>query len=943
MSKLVNKKRRCGVNRSGQAIVVVIAILSIIFIAGIAFYVLSQAERTASIRHLDSLRSRYIAEAGVVYGQKVLELDRKENLIDSLQDRCFTNFSGSDVDMDGDNTPESRWIEMPDSEGKTFGRFSVLISDEASKLNLNVSSRQSMDELFVLKGVQTSKIDTIFSHRPLNAIEQVGAILGTKDFKLVKDFITVYSKDPEIDVNRKRRVYLNSLWPQKALESFLIKGVKDAFAKAANLKDAIDTDLSQTQLTKFSLPNLGPSALIEGGGWNRVGNYYQASGGGAEGKFSWSGLPVDDGEYYCFFNAPNIEDTVGEVIVDDGDTGALLLSGEGPGKKVKVSGGAFTVRIRPSKDTDCRFFNIELADMIPRNGLQRKVVSGTEALVINELMVKPAAEFTTGAISITPGQNYKYVFSRVRAGYFHLQIKAGAAGAAVGDVTINGQTGSNMHDGDYFPFVVHVDCDDPKNNTGSLTLEIKNNSLSNTSFGGIKILQEPDAEYVEILNLSGENIDLSDFALVVNNTSGDLVPGWPAAIPKGTKIGPYQELALAVDSNDSFPAPVNLRTNWISFQSVWGTGAIGFIFEGQHIIDKRFDALPDAGGMVMLCNAQGERIDAVKYAAQSPEFTSLERADPSAYGDSDGDGLFDSWNIGSQKDLHATPGTVNENAGMYTIDKITDEPIQHYPTEVKVFNHPLSNLTEVLQLSSGQSWKTFTISDLAQMVDHFAYEALNFDFTGYYKEGDFMERSGAFESRHKDESGVWEFADIARGDYLLTIFGDEGTQFSGNERVQVSLKTDNQQDFTAAATIFFTTQGIMFYGKIEFLKDPSKLILKIVNDSETKIAIKSIRLEPIYVTPGRINVNTAKAEVLRSILGSDSLVQTAIENRPIGAKDSRKLGVGDLFLLDPSFLAFHNYLTVKSDAYEIRCRGEYHPFDKTLATLDIRSVIERGE
>ncbi|MCX5697572.1 MAG: hypothetical protein NTU54_06380 [Candidatus Omnitrophica bacterium] len=109
--------------KSGQAVVVVIAILSIIFIAGIAFYVLSQAERTASMRHLDSLRSRYIAEAGVVYAQKVLELDRKENLIDSAKDRWFTNFAGSDVDIDGDNIPESRWIEMPDSEGKSFGRF----------------------------------------------------------------------------------------------------------------------------------------------------------------------------------------------------------------------------------------------------------------------------------------------------------------------------------------------------------------------------------------------------------------------------------------------------------------------------------------------------------------------------------------------------------------------------------------------------------------------------------------------------------------------------------------------------------------------------------------------------------------------------------------------------------------------------------------------------
>ncbi|MCX5713823.1 MAG: hypothetical protein NT033_03245, partial [Candidatus Omnitrophica bacterium] len=283
-----------------------------------------------------------------------------------------------------------------------------------------------------------------------------------------------------------------------------------------------------------------------------------------------------------------------------------------------------------------------------------------------------------------------------------------------------------------------------------------------------------------------------------------------------------------------------------------------------------------------------------------------------------------------------------ENPGMYTIDKYTAEPVKHFPTEVKVYNHALTNLSEVLPLSSGQRWKTFTISDLAQMADHFAYSTLDFDFVGHYKGGEFVERYGAFESRHKNESGVWEFTNIARGDYLLTIIGDEGTQFSGNEKLQVSIKIGSQEDFTNTATIFFTPQGLIFYGKVEFLKD-TDLAIKLINNDEEKIAIKSIRLEPVFITPGRINVNTAKSEVLHSILSSDSLVQTAIKNRPLGAKDSRRLGVGDLFLLDPSFLAFHNYLTVKSDIYEISSRGEYHPIDKTLATLNIRSVIERGE
>jgi hypothetical protein len=229
------------------------------------------------------------------------------------------------------------------------------------------------------------------------------------------------------------------------------------------------------------------------------------------------------------------------------------------------------------------------------------------------------------------------------------------------------------------------------------------------------------------------------------------------------------------------------------------------------------------------------------------------------------------------------------------------------------------------------------------MADHFAYEALNLDLAGHYKEGDFMEYAGAFKSRHKDESGIWEFTSIARGDYLLSIFGDEGMRFSGNEKVQVMVQTDEQEDFSPPATIFFSPAGAILYGKIELLKDPARLAVKVINNTESEISLRSIRLEPIYMTLGRINVNTATAVVLRSVLGSDALAQTVINNRPIGMKDSRKLGVGDLFLLDPSFLAFHTYLTVRSDVYEISSRGEYYPLDKTLAFLNIRSVVERGE
>src|SRR3989338_3699960 len=121
----------------GQALIIVIAVLVMLFVIGMAFFVLSQAERAAAIRHLDSLRAQYIAEAGIVYGKKILELDKQANPVDSFQDFTFQNFAGQDVDLDGDGANESRWFSLPDSQGNPFGRFSVNISDEAARFNLN--------------------------------------------------------------------------------------------------------------------------------------------------------------------------------------------------------------------------------------------------------------------------------------------------------------------------------------------------------------------------------------------------------------------------------------------------------------------------------------------------------------------------------------------------------------------------------------------------------------------------------------------------------------------------------------------------------------------------------------------------------------------------------------------------------------------------------------
>jgi len=904
-------------NIKGQAMIIVIAVLVMLFIITMAFFILSQTERAAALRHMDSLRGQYIAEAGIVYAQKILELDKQANPVDSLQDLTFKNFEGQDVDLDGDGTNESRWFSLLDSQGNPFGRFSVKLSDEASRFNLNSSSAEILGRLFSEIGIDTSKLNQLLSRRPFNAKEELNSILGTGDFTRLKDFLTIYSRDLEIDLHKKRRIYLNSSQPQLILETFLNAGIKDSYEKAANLKDASDTDLAQTLLDKFS-QTFSPTGLLEPGGWRQMGSFYEADPqDDSPGKFIWSNLALEDGEYLCFLYGPASTDVVA------GDP--HLFSGEGLRELVKVEGGSLTLTIKPAEGTASRFSYIELVSRSAKRGLNRRIITGTEALVISELMVKPSKEILIDSPTrIESGQTRQWTLTQEKPGNYYVVVEALTQGGLVGDVSISARRADNLRDGDYFPGTINVDV------KGEITLQIKNNSLGDASFKGIKILQEPDAEFIEILNLSPNRIDLDNFSVEVYSATGELIYGWPAHIPSNTKIEPYQHLVLSVDNNDASPAPTNLQSNNISFYGIYNTNAVGLIFdEAASTINRDADLLPNSSGEVILRDASGERIDAVEYqASQIRDFTSLERGDPSAKIDGDGNGFFDGW-YQSESEILCTPGLPNENAGMYTRDE-NGRLIKHNVSEINVFNRPLYGLTEVEQLSEGRSWKRFSLQDLALMADPFALEVIDL----------------AIEQSHEKEggtnnTGIWEFSQVPRGNYLLSILSDNA-KLQGKE-ILVAIKTDVSADFTDLQPLLFM-QGFAFYGTMEIPESSSVLQIKIVTDSiEDKAGLQKIRLEPVFSVSGRVNINTAKAEILRSLFISESLVNTIIQNRPIGAKDTRLLGVGELFLLDSGFVPFHNYLTVKSDVYEIKCRGDFLQQGKSLAYQTIRTVIERGD
>lgn len=214
------------------------------------------------------------------------------------------------------------------------------------------------------------------------------------------------------------------------------------------------------------------------------------------------------------------------------------------------------------------------------------------------------------------------------------------------------------------------------------------------------------------------------------------------------------------------------------------------------------------------------------------------------------------------------------------------------------------------------------------MADHFAYEVINFDMAGHQQEGG------------TDTTGIWEFSDIPQGNYLLSILTNSD-QLQGKE-IQVAIKTTVTSSFTDLQPLLFM-QGFAFYGLVNLPESPSVLQVKIVTETaQDKTGLQGIQFEPVFFVGGRVNINTASAEVLTSLFASEGSANSVIMNRPIGVKGTRLLGLGELFLLDAGFIPSHKYLTLKSDVYEIKSQGDFLQQGKTLAYQTIRTILERG-
>ncbi|MBN2120390.1 MAG: general secretion pathway protein GspK [Candidatus Omnitrophica bacterium] len=998
-------------NKKAQALIVTIAVLSVLLIIGLSLLVLTFYEVRHSRIYLDSIKAQYLAEAGIVLASEFLSLDKESNKSDSFNDFFYDQIKGEDVDLNEDAENESLWFRVENSQGGLYGRFALRVIDEAGKLNLNYCGERSspaygldfseidINPLFSSLGInkKASLVERRFgqdkapgknnidddSDNPLLSVdgidndfdglfdesnegvdepdeqgygddrlflvteEALDLLEVPKDVRF-KDYFTVYSKEREVDYFEELRVYLNTYFPRDVVLNFLLSGVSSPFQKAANFIDYQDKDFEQTVLDKFykivDLP--GPS----GGGFINKGGYFVALPSSGESTFSIQNLDIEDGQYFCFFHSPFRGSPVGYVSVGD-ISDCDVYAGEGLFSKVNVEAGSLSVKIKPFDDEECYVSHIELISLDKKDGLEHISVRGRESLVINEILAKPSSELVTiqdqdpkGAwvwkdgfyenaefASGKSGEG-KWVFAVNKSGYFYIKVFANSPGGYIGDVSIAGKDLRDARDGMIFSEPVYIN--------DNLTLTIQNNSLVEiASFKSLVISQEPDTEFIEILNISPYSIDISDFTVEITQEGGGSL-GWPALIPQGTQIEAYQHLILSIDKDDRDCA-LFLRNNGIFFQKTWGMSSVQLQFTGA--VEGNDDIIPNKKAKVTLKDSQARVVDTVEYKSeQVSDFTSVEKSDPTLFWDNDANGIFDAWFF-SESLAKATPGERNDNPGMKEIDPVTLEVFYHDVREQVVQNNPFINIGYANDVASDFAWEKFDLRSISLLADKFTSFRKHLGF-GSFLGGAFEETEEGFYSSRKGDTGVWRWPNIAEGIYSLKILASEDSSSS----LSVDIKLGDE--ISGYLGPFAFDKGWLNYGNIEIKDDSESLEINLRNEEDKPLLILNFILEPQFQARGRININTASKEVLSALTDGPTALRV-ISYRPFGERTNRRLGIGDL-LQDTSlgftpkqkidnFKLIAPLITTHSDIYEVVCLGEYIVEDQKKASHRIEAIIER--
>ncbi len=737
--------------------------------------------------------------------------------------------------------------------------------------------------------------------RKLDTVEDLRRVfdweITPKEMVVLHRYFTTYSHSPDLDGLGEPKVNLNFLSPEELVNELLVAGVSNPWAKAVNIRDFCDKDLARSELYGQSYA-YRPYVWEGAPDWYSKGTVLVNSTPSDEWeRWEWSGLAP--GNYYCYFYGEKDGDYVGDVMAN-GVQGQDISSGEGlAGKAVYIGNDGkleVKIRFRPNSGKNKAVFS--RVELVPVNSSVggNKVISGIEAVRITEVYAHPKLSLSVSSASLVHsgswagGENLFYnsdagsgrkgrgtwEFGGIPNGVYYVQVWGRNDKDVVGDVDLGWAKEEHMRSGQWLSSPVRV-------YDGTLRISIENNESEGTTcyFRSIVLSQEPDAEFVEICNISDKEINIGGWSLSVDGKEV-----FPAFVPMGVKLGPKECKVLSVDG---FDTTSGVAGNGLSISSLYPDLLRSQIVSLDFPVTMQpgMDVLPDSD-VLELKDENGAVVDGVDLAP-CDSFASIYRS-PLDNTDSNHNGNFDGWSSPKEGDPLATPGICDMEG-------------------IKFANGPIDSMADLFEVSDGEGGK-LSPEDVARVwarMDPWGpvFLPIKYRVSGWQVVGTGLMSGG--------EGDVLELHfppdEIEDGYYRLILWLNPRCE------VGVSIYSEGQWP-PMSSSLWADDSGFI---DLNWVKIEGGLKLRIQSRSHP-VYLYGVSFSPNYSISGRINVNTATDLSMLSAGLSLPVAQRIVHTRPF----SDFLGVGNLVNLIPEdeLRLSDRFLSVNSDSYSIAVIGQ---------------------
>jgi len=994
----------------GIALLIVVSIVTVVGIIAVAFFSSMRLETLASGHFVSTAQARYIAEAGIQHAWALLDEDLLASRIDTLLEPWSRLPEGQDADVDGNGVREARWWPIGEDVAEPAGRYALRVTDESGKTNLNtaladpspfalgavnlttlLTQADIADAAAVAQAIEAYRyggdqrpgvalvdddrdgaVDEPDEYQPaalrgddrrLETLEELAVIADVNDEELrrLAARATVYSWDPNMTTSGQARVNVNTATAEELVGVLLEAGIEDPWQVAVNLADYVDADVAMSRVVKSSherrLANVGSLGAWQ---WeDSPSGHYRTEEPDGE-PLSWN-VTVPSGTFRIL--ALGLSDAkVGDVVLQ-GVLHRSVDSGQLLGELDLTGQLSVTVTHREPVPSACAFSGLELVPVETVSGVS---IRGIEAIRINELMVEPRMSLEVSAASFNNPQASDWVCGGslctnsgvgqaswtwsdplLRPGRYYLSVRGTQAGHTVGNVCL-GSVCQLLQHGERHPSILKVGSD------GKFVLSIGKSAQGGTYYlGGVTLSVEPDAEYLELINLTDREVDVGGWTV-----EGGATLGRSATVPAQTVIQPHGLLVAVVDLSD---AQAGLSGNGIDARSFWGIDpevhAVQLEFPGgapSADDDWLKGVLPPGRGAQLALRSGEWVVDEVEYVLPlqtTAPFQSLEKGDPSVVRDVDQDGLDELWYPSLR--LY-TPGEPNDNDGLRDAQDVP--PVVHDPaTEVFVRNRPLEGIGELAGLASGTAWRPFASRELAKVVDRLTVDGLQLEAEARLIEGQeaWYESTEGYVHSDPDQAsviGTWEWTEVPNGQYRFSLYGRSA------EQVAVRWQRADGSYVPWSPALSTDAQGRVVVGQLDVGGDETpanRLRLQVRCESMSGIChVDHLALDPRPVRVGLININTADRAVLLALPGmTDALATRLIAGRPYGDREDKGRGIGDVLLDDTLgsteeevldvFRRVAHLMTTRSQVFHLLSLGQALDRQQPTATQRIEAIVER--